>query len=81
VKQGRFIPRQIDVAQRAGTKEMKTRNHKDFSRAPALAAVGFSLATIPFVNGAGFVNVSPMNKRRGFHTGTLQSDMHHPKKL
>jgi hypothetical protein len=41
------------------------------SRALALVALGLSLSPIQQVKGAGFVEVSPMNRARNFFTATL----------
>src|ERR1041384_3138532 len=50
---------------------MKTQSNKVFAIAVALAALGLSLSPIQQANGASFVEVSPMNVKRAYHTATL----------
>lgn len=50
---------------------MKTQNSRILPLALASAALVLSLATIQQVKGAGFVEVSPMNRARNFYTATL----------
>src|SRR5262245_60036010 len=56
---------------RHGIKFMKTQNNKLIPLALALSALGLSLSPIQQIKAAGFVEVSPMNKARNFHTATL----------
>src|SRR5262245_60349308 len=50
---------------------MKIQNNKTIRLAIALATLGLNLTVIHQPNGAGFVEVSPMNKERNYHTATL----------
>src|SRR5262245_56296086 len=53
---------------------MKIQNNKTIRLAIALATLGLNLTVIHQPNGAGFVEVSPMNKERNYHTATLLSN-------